>query len=90
MNATNELLRGSVWSFRYLDDDEPKPVVIVSNDGRNRSRFEWVHVECITTRPKRSLPTVAELSDRDADLGSRRRTAGREGYRMVPSKAAWS
>jgi mRNA-degrading endonuclease toxin of MazEF toxin-antitoxin module len=71
VSAANELLRGSVWSFRYLDDDEPKPVVIVSNDGRNRSRFEWVHVVRITTRPKRSLPTIVELSDRDAPLTGR-------------------
>lgn len=62
MTTTNELLRGSVWSLRYLDDDEPKPVAIVSNDGRNRSRFEWVHVVRITTRPKRALPTVVELA----------------------------
>ena len=74
MSTTNELLRGSVWSFRYLDDDEPKPVVIVSNDGRNRSRFEWVHVVRITTRPKRDLPTVVELSDRDAPLTGRAMT----------------
>jgi hypothetical protein len=49
VTAANELLRGSVWSFRYLDVEEPKPIVIVSNDGRNRSRFEWVHVVRITT-----------------------------------------
>ena len=66
MTASNELLRGSVWSFRYLDDDYPKPVVIVSNDGRNRSRFEWVHVVRITTRPKRPLPTIVELSNHRA------------------------
>jgi mRNA-degrading endonuclease toxin of MazEF toxin-antitoxin module len=71
MSTANDLLRGSVWSFRYLDDDEPKPVVIVSNDARNRSRFEWVHVVRITTRPKRSLPTIVELSDRDAPLTGR-------------------
>lgn len=74
VSATNELVRGSVWSFRYLDDDEPKPVVIVSNDGRNRSRFEWVHVIRITTRPKRPLPTIVELSDRDAPLTGRAMT----------------
>jgi mRNA-degrading endonuclease toxin of MazEF toxin-antitoxin module len=71
VSVANELLRGSVWSFRYLDDDEPKPVVIVSNDGRNRSRFEWVHVVRITTRPKRPLPTIVELGDRDAPLTGR-------------------
>lgn len=74
MNASNELLRGSVWSFRYLEDDELKPVVIVSNDGRNRSRFEWVHVVRITSRPKRALPTIVELSDRDAPLTGRAMT----------------
>jgi mRNA-degrading endonuclease toxin of MazEF toxin-antitoxin module len=74
VSAPNELLRGSVWSFRYLDDDEPKPVVIVSNDGRNRSRFEWVHVVRITTRPKRPLPTIVELRDRDAPVTGRAMT----------------
>jgi mRNA-degrading endonuclease toxin of MazEF toxin-antitoxin module len=74
VSATNELLRGSVWSFRSLDDDEPRPVVIVSNDGRNRSRFAWVHVVRITTRPKRPLPTIVELSDRDAPLTGRAMT----------------
>ncbi|TVR21370.1 MAG: type II toxin-antitoxin system PemK/MazF family toxin [Nitriliruptor sp.] len=74
VSAANELLRGSVWSFRYLDDDEPKPVVIVSNDGRNRSRFEWVHVVRITTRPKRPLPTIVELSDADAPVTGRAMT----------------
>jgi mRNA-degrading endonuclease toxin of MazEF toxin-antitoxin module len=74
VTAANELLRGSVWSFRYLDDEEPKPVVIVSNDGRNRSRFEWVHVVRITTRPKRPLPTIVELGDADAPVTGRAMT----------------
>jgi len=74
VSAANELLRGSVWSFRYLEEDEPKPVVIVSNDGRNRSRFEWVHVVRITTRPKRPLPTIVELGERDAPLTGRAMT----------------
>jgi len=66
-----ELLRGSVWNFRYLEADEPKPVVIVSNDGRNRSRFEWVHVVRITTRSKVPLPTIVDLVDADAPLTGR-------------------
>ena len=74
VSNANELLRGSVWSFRYLEEDEPKPVAIVSNDGRNRSRFEWVHVVRITTRPKRPLPTIVELSNRDAPLTGRAMT----------------
>ena len=69
--APNELQRGSVWNFRYLDTDEPRPVVIVSNDGRNRSQFEWVHVVRITSRTKRPLPTIVELSDEDAPLRGR-------------------
>jgi mRNA interferase MazF len=71
VSASNELLRGSVWSSRYLDTDEPKPVAIVSNDGRNRSRFEWVHVVRITSRPKRPLPTIVELTEDDAPLTGR-------------------
>ena len=69
--SPSELLRGSVWNFRYLDTDDPKPVVIVSNDGRNRSRFEWVHVVRITSRPKRPLPTIVELTEGDAPLTGR-------------------
>lgn len=71
MSLAQDRLRGSVWSFRYLDEDEPKPVVVVSNDGRNRSRFEWVHVVRITSRPKRPLPTVVELNARDLPLTGR-------------------
>jgi len=67
----HEITRGSVWGFRYLDTDEAKPVVVVSNDGRNRSRFEWVHVVRITSRTKRPLPTVVELSDADAPVHGR-------------------
>lgn len=63
--AHHEITRGSVWGFRYLDTDDPKPIVVVSNDGRNRSRFEWVHVVRITSRPKRALPTIVELADAD-------------------------
>lgn len=69
--ADHEITRGSVWGFRYLDDDEPKPVVVVSNDGRNRSRFEWVHVVRITSRGKRPLPTIVELTDADAPVHGR-------------------
>jgi mRNA-degrading endonuclease toxin of MazEF toxin-antitoxin module len=69
--SPSELLRGSVWNFRYLDTDDPKPVVIVSNDGRNRSRFEWVHVVRITSGPKRPLPTIVELTEGDTPLTGR-------------------
>lgn len=66
-----ELVRGSVWGFRYLDGDDPKPVVVVSNDGRNRSRFEWVHVIRITSRPKRPLATIVELAEEELPLTGR-------------------
>lgn len=66
--ADHEITRGSVWGFRYLDTDDPRPVVVVSNDGRNRSRFEWVHVVRITSRPKRPLPTIVELADADGPI----------------------
>lgn len=69
--SSSELLRGSVWNFRYLDTDDPQPVVIVSNHGRNRSRFEWVHVVRITSRPKRPLPTIVELTEGDTPLTGR-------------------
>ena len=69
--ADHDITRGSVWGFRYLETDEPKPVVVVSNDGRNRSRFEWVHVVRITTHPKRPLPTIVELTDDDAPTHGR-------------------
>lgn len=74
VSIANELLRGSVWSSRYLEEDEPKPVVIVSDDGRNRSRFAWVHVVDITSRPKRPLSTIVELGERDATLTGRAMT----------------
>lgn len=67
----HDLTRGSVWGFRYLETDEPKPVVVVSNDGRNRSRFEWVHVVRITSRPKRPLPTIVDLTEADAPVHGR-------------------
>lgn len=69
--ADHEITRGSVWGFRYLDDDDAKPVVVVSNDGRNRSRFEWVHVVRITSRPRHPLPTIVELGVADAPVRGR-------------------
>lgn len=68
MTASRE---GRSGGFRYLDTDEAKPVVVVSKDGRNRSRFEWVHVVRITSRPKRPLPTIVELGDADAPVYGR-------------------
>lgn len=50
MSAATTMLRGSVWSFRNLDTDEPEPVIIVSSDGR------------ITSRPKTLSPRPRSLS----------------------------
>jgi mRNA-degrading endonuclease toxin of MazEF toxin-antitoxin module len=61
-------LRGTVWWFALHPDDEPKPVVVVSADGRNRSAFPLVHVVRITTRPRRPLATVVPLGPDDAPL----------------------
>lgn len=63
------VLRGSVWDCELYEDLEAKPVVVVSNDGRNRSRYEWVHVVRITTRPKRPLLAIVELSRDDPAAG---------------------
>jgi mRNA-degrading endonuclease toxin of MazEF toxin-antitoxin module len=51
--------------------NDPEPVVIVSDDGRNRSRFEWVHVVRLTGRPKQALATIIELGPADAPLSGR-------------------
>jgi len=61
-------LRGTVWWFALHPDDAPKPVVVVSSDGRNRSAFPLVHVVRITTRPRRPFPTIVPLGPDDAPL----------------------
>lgn len=61
-------LRGTVWWFALHPDDAPKPVVVVSSDGRNRSTFPMVHVVRITTRPRQPLATVVPLGPDDAPL----------------------
>lgn len=61
-------LRGTVWWFTLDPGDAPKPVVVVSSDGRNRSTFPMVHVVRITTRPRQPLATVVPLGPDDAPL----------------------
>jgi mRNA-degrading endonuclease toxin of MazEF toxin-antitoxin module len=82
-------IRGSVWGYRYLDDDLARPVVIVSNDGRNRSRFEWVHVVRITSRPKRPLPTIVELGPQDRPITGRVMADELEMIRKVDLEDEW-
>lgn len=66
-----DIERGSVWGLTYEGVAGPRPVVVVSSDARNRSRFEWVHVVRITSRSKPRLPTIVELSARDAPVRGR-------------------
>ena len=63
--------RGSVWGLEYPGGDGIKPVVVVSNDARNQSRLDWVHVVRITTRDKPPLPTIVPLAPRDQPLVGR-------------------
>jgi mRNA-degrading endonuclease toxin of MazEF toxin-antitoxin module len=60
-----ELLRGTVWEVD-LPDVGLKPAVIVSYNGRNRSKFDYVHMVRISTAPpKRDFPTIIPLSAAD-------------------------
>ena len=54
-------LRGTVWGFRFEPEADPKPALIVSNNGRNRSAWPSVHVVRITTAPKEPRATIVEL-----------------------------
>jgi mRNA interferase MazF len=54
-------LRGTVWEFRLDPAADPKPALVVSNNGRNRSRWPLVHVVRITTAPKEPRDTIVEL-----------------------------
>ena len=71
MSVGREFDRGSVWGLEYPGVDGIKPVVVVSNDARNQSRFEWVHVVRITTRDKPPLPTIVPLAPEDQPLVGR-------------------
>lgn len=58
---TAELLRGTVWEYEYVPGETPKPALVVSNNGRNRSRWPFVHVVRITTAPRQPRETIVEL-----------------------------
>lgn len=63
MPADEELLRGTVWDYKFAANLEPKPALIVSNNGRNRSTFPMVHVVRITTAPQDPRPSIVDLGD---------------------------
>lgn len=69
--TAREVERGTVWGLTYYGAEGAKPVVVVSNDARNRSRFEWVHVVRITSRDKPALPTIVPLAPDDQPLRGR-------------------
>jgi mRNA-degrading endonuclease toxin of MazEF toxin-antitoxin module len=54
-------LRGTVWEYHFESGAPPKPALVVSNNGRNRSRWPFVHVVRITTAPKVARGTIVEL-----------------------------
>jgi mRNA interferase MazF len=55
------LLRGTVWEYEFEPGAAPKPAVVVSNNGRNRSQWPFVHVVRVTTAPKEPRDTIVEL-----------------------------
>lgn len=54
-------LRGTVWDYAFEKGADPKPALIVSSNGRNRSRWPYVHVVRITSAPKEMRDTIVEL-----------------------------
>lgn len=54
-------LRGTVWDYAFEAGADPKPALIVSNNGRNRSRWPYVHVVRITSAPKETRDTIVDL-----------------------------
>ncbi|MGH9000513.1 MAG: type II toxin-antitoxin system PemK/MazF family toxin [Acidimicrobiia bacterium] len=64
-----QYLRGTVWEYAFEDGAAPEPGVIVSNNGRNRSRWPTVHVVRVTTAPKPQLETIVELGHHEGIKG---------------------
>ena len=56
-------LRGTVWEYHFEPGAAPKPAIVVSNNGRNRSAWPLVHVVRVTTAAKEPRPTIVELPD---------------------------
>ena len=62
-------LRGTVWDCAFESAADPKPALIVSNNGRNRSRWPFVHVVRITGAPKEARDTIVELPTGEPVVG---------------------
>jgi mRNA interferase MazF len=62
--------RGSVWQHDFEEGAAPKPAVIVSNNGRNHSRWPIVHVVRVTTAPKEARPTIVAVPGGECIKGS--------------------
>ena len=56
-------LRGTVWEYHFEPGAAPKPAIVVSNNGRNRSAWPLVHIVGVTTSPREPRPTIVELPD---------------------------
>lgn len=54
-------LRGTLWEYAFQEGSAPKPALVVSNNGRNRSRWPIVHVVRVTTVPKQPRDTIVEI-----------------------------
>ncbi len=62
-------LRGTVWEYAFEPGAAPKPAVVVSNNGRNRSQWPFVHVVRVTTAPKEPRNTIVELAVGESVVG---------------------
>ncbi len=67
--ATSIPLRGQVF-LADIPDIGKKPVVIVSNNQRNRALGDILGAR-VTTAPKPELPTIVELGHDDAPLAGK-------------------
>jgi mRNA interferase MazF len=62
-------LRGTIWEYAFEAGATPKPAVVVSNNGRNRSSWPFVHVVRVTTAPKEPRDTIVELAEGEGIIG---------------------
>lgn len=63
--------RGGVYNYKFAERMAPKPAVVVSNDGRNGSRFPYVHVVRVSDSwTDEQLPSIVILPDGECVTGS--------------------
>ena len=62
-------LRGTVWEYAFEVGAAPKPAVVVSSNGRNRSQWPYVHVVRVTTAQKQPRETIVELAADEGIVG---------------------